>query len=277
MLKTLKDAAVASTRAEAETRDRVALLRERLSESRDVAEKTRASEVAEAKLEDLRTNRSVGARLGQLLVTRNLKVTDLIVSWDSEGTGEVDVSEFRHHVLSIGLQAEPSEVDELFNILDEDGGGTLDMNEVKHALKTLQDAASNADLEISRLKKATVDLWKTAKVAQVEFKKVQKSDEAVLTAKQKIIEAEIEARTVVEEKAKLRREKAAAEKRQAAEAERQAFEAKIAARRKATQEVLDAELKSFSAKKPIVTAQGSGQISAQGSSQIFALGSRGSE
>lgn len=244
-LKALKDSAVDAARSEAETRELMAQLQARVEQARQVMSKTKASEEAEIKLEALRNNKSVGARLGQLLVTRNLKVTDLIVSWDADGTGEVDKKEFAHHVKGVGLQAEDAEINGLFESLDEDGGGTLDMTEVKHALKTLQDAASDADLEITRLKKATVELWKTAKSAQVEFKKVQKADELAAADKQAAVEAEIAKRAAIELQHRLAREQAALERRKAAEEERRAFEAKIAARRKATQEKEEAEMKAF--------------------------------
>ena len=42
------------------------------------ADKTRTSELADARLEELRNNKSVGARIGQLLIARNMKVADVV-------------------------------------------------------------------------------------------------------------------------------------------------------------------------------------------------------
>ena len=86
--------------------------------------------------------------------------------WDPTGDG-VDQKEFRENVLSMGVVAEPGEVDELFNSLDEDGGGSLDVGEIKAALKSLADQSAQADVELAQLKRTTGDLAKTAKAAQV--------------------------------------------------------------------------------------------------------------
>ena len=247
VLKSLKDAAVGAQREEADTRKLVEQVEERLEQSLEVLAKTRASEEAEVRLEDLRTNKGVGARLGVLLVTRNLKVGDLTLAWDSDGLGEVDRAAFRKNVLSIGLVAEDAEIYELFDSLDTDGGGSLDMNEVKHSLKTLQDAASQVDADIAKLKKSTGELWKIAKTAQVEFKKLQKADEIMEADRKAKKDAREQARIAVEQEKRAAQAKAAARRLEKEEEAKRAYEAKIEARRQLQAEKLQAEMKAFSA------------------------------
>ena len=47
-------------------------------------------------------------------------MSDVVARWDPNGDG-VDKLEFRANVFELGLVAEASEVDELFEGLDEDG------------------------------------------------------------------------------------------------------------------------------------------------------------
>jgi len=110
------------------------------------AEKARAIGAAvlgfEAALEEaeqMRRGMTVDARLGALLVKRGVKVADVVEQWDASGTGEVDVNEFRTHVLALGLDGEADEIDALFRSLDHDGGGSLDKAELRDALKVCRD------------------------------------------------------------------------------------------------------------------------------------------
>jgi len=245
-LKGLKDAASGASRERAETTGLVERLQERLSQAEDVMAKTLASEEAEVKLEELRANKGVGPRLGQLLVTRNVKITDVVTSWDTDGTGEMDKNVFRKHVLGMGLVAEDAEIYDLFDSLDGDSGGTLDMGEVKNALKTLQDAAGNADGEVARLKKSTGELWKVAKTAQVELKKVRKIDETRDAERKAATKAELEAKLAVQQEMKAAKARVAEKRRLAAEEDKKAFEAKIEVRRRQHAEKLEMEKKAFS-------------------------------
>ena len=219
-----------------------AQMRERAAQISKVLEATRASEQADMRLEQLRSRKSAGAKLGTILVSRNLKVSDLVNKWDPSGDGEVDKAEFRHHVLDIGLQAEAEEIDELFNSLDDDGGGTLDLSEIKAALKVLKEESEQADKEVTILRKTTVELSKLAKAAQVELKKSIKQDETEVAEREKRKVAEQEAREVAKTAAlKARAEKLKARKA-TEEAEREAFEANVMARRQAHKLALEVEL-----------------------------------
>ena len=47
-----------------------------------------------------------------------------------------------------GVDAEASDIDQLFSSLDADGGGSLDLNEIKGTFKKLVDAHTNAQNEL---------------------------------------------------------------------------------------------------------------------------------
>ena len=133
-----------------DTRSAAQLLHKRSEQCMSAAQTTRDAEQADARLEELRNNKSCGARLGAMLVQRNLKVADLVKQWDPSGDGDVDKDEFRQHVTSLGIDSTTEEIDALFASLDEDGGGSLDMHEIKMALKTLKDQSEKATMEVSK-------------------------------------------------------------------------------------------------------------------------------
>ena len=77
------------------------------------------------------------------------KVNELVSSWAKRGEEPINKMEFRQHVRKL-LSADKTykidmrQVDELFEELDEDHGGSLDVAELRLALKKLQDSASTA-------------------------------------------------------------------------------------------------------------------------------------
>ena len=59
--------------------------------------------------------------------------------------------EFRTLVRNnLGIKADNKQIDDFFSSMDADGGGSLDFNELKIALKTLQDATIEAEAEGER-------------------------------------------------------------------------------------------------------------------------------
>lgn len=76
------------------------------------------------------------AQLGAIIKKRNIKLGECIRDW-----GDVTKPQFRKHVLALGVSCAPDAVDALFDLLDEDGGGSLDHAELKNGLKKLLDAA----------------------------------------------------------------------------------------------------------------------------------------
>lgn len=162
-----------------------------------------------------------------------MKVWELVNAWDPSGDGIVSRDLFRTQVIKLGLEGGADELDELFDSLDEDGGGTLDLDEMKHALRTLQEHAQTQDKDLTRLKRTTTELAWKAKEAQVEWRRIVREDEQEEAARAEAARREEEEREAKEMraaqvKANLLEVKAAAQA--AAKAE---YEAKIAARRAA--------------------------------------------
>ena len=222
-----------------DVRSKVAVLRERAAAVEAVADVTELAEKAEARLAEIRDNVSVHAKLGALIIKRNLKIdATFLASWtaangEKRGDGEVDCTGFRVNVRNMGLPEDvaDAEIDGLFGELDSDGGGTLDFKELQASLRKLQDASSAADAELVKLKKSTVEDWKQARAQQAELKRKQKAlEQERLEAEKRLeedkLKAEAEAKAAKE--AKLSAQKAAKE---AKEKEKAEFDAKIAARR----------------------------------------------
>lgn len=107
-------------------------------------------------------------RLGALLVLRNIKVGDLMREWDDDGSGTIDLREWRANLQRLGLQAPITEYDELFRQLDTDASGELIVAEVKSALKALTEAASQAASAEKVQAKLVAERRKVARAAQAE-------------------------------------------------------------------------------------------------------------
>lgn len=143
---------------------------------------TSAFEVTEADLQYARESQSTGSRLGALLKTRNLKIGDVVRAWDRDGTGSVDMKEFRHHVKALGFKAKDDELDAVFLELDDDGSGALDLDELKTALKKLQDSAAAWVANDAKATNGVVAAKKAARTAQYAAQKAEAEAEAKLEA-----------------------------------------------------------------------------------------------
>ena len=88
-------------------------------------------------------------RSPQILIRskKNVRGADLVKAWDSEGKadkkngGAVNKTSFKNNVRKMGLVADDEALDAMFDRIDDDGGGTLDLQELKAALAQMQDAA----------------------------------------------------------------------------------------------------------------------------------------
>ena len=113
---------------------------------------------------------SVESRLGHLLSIRNMKVGEMVARWSTKLVGEVSRSEFRQHILfdkELGLQATTGdELDGLFDRLDADSSGSLDVPELRTALKRCQDAAALAEAELVNRTEEVASLAKATLGAQ---------------------------------------------------------------------------------------------------------------
>ena len=59
------------------------------------------------------------------------RVTDLLHAWDADGDGSIDKSEFRRAVATLGFDALDEEVDGVFEEMDTNRSGTLELREVR--------------------------------------------------------------------------------------------------------------------------------------------------
>lgn len=211
---------------------RISFFKDRIRTATDVANVTADAENADTRLEMIANNKSPDVRLGAELLRRNTKVGDLLKTWEATD-GEVNKKQFRKNVRTLGINDEDDALDALFDTMDQDGGGTLDLEELKSALTSLREASVESDREVERLKKRSADQWKAAKIAQLELKKLRKADEVAEAARLEAEAAALEERKAEAEAkaAQLEAKKAAAAK--AREEEKAAYDAKIAMRRAA--------------------------------------------
>ena len=72
--------------------------------------------------------------------TQKLAFEDLVRLWDKNDDGVLSKIEFRQAVRTpeLGVSAKNSEIDAMFKEFDTDGGGTLDLKELKPCLMALQ-------------------------------------------------------------------------------------------------------------------------------------------
>ena len=217
-------------------RERVEHLQLRIKSIHDVADLTYEAEQADKRLLDLRDNKSAAARLGAELLKKNMKIGDMVMAWDKNREGEIDKPVFAKNVRKMGSEDLKSLSDEelstLFESLDDDGGGTLDMEELKAALVMLRESSQENDKKLARLRKLTVDLWKAARSAQLERRKQAKADEAAAAAKaeQDAEDARVAAEAAERETVERVAKREAAKKRK--EDEKAAYAAMIEERRK---------------------------------------------
>ena len=147
----------------------------------------------------MKDNRSAESRLGALLTTRNVKIGDAMRNWDSDGDGSISMGEFAAEITKLGFKSEqPDELDSVFRKLDDDGSGSLDLDELKVALKSLQDEAVNVVKDEKAKVASLTTVKRAAKAAQkAAFEVQEEADEkigaielATLQAKQVALERE---------------------------------------------------------------------------------------
>ena len=123
----LRKEAMSSDSKDALVRERLEFLRSRIKFTHEVAEATREAEEADKRLVDLRDNKSAAARLGAELLKKNVKIADMVTSWDKNREGEIDKPCFAKNVRKMGSEDLKSltdtELNSLFESLDDDGGG----------------------------------------------------------------------------------------------------------------------------------------------------------
>ena len=197
-----------------------------------VQEVIAALEAAEASCREADSlDKSVDARLGTLLRVRSMKATEIVSRWDPSGTGQIAMRQFRINVRGLGLEASDHEIDGLFRSLDEDGGGTLDMSEIKHALANLQEAAIDADRTAKKLEKAKVSRSKEVASTMLKVQGNLLDDNRIEAEEQQKRQREVEEEEQRIAAAREMRRRASIEKATLSAQQKADFEAKIAARR----------------------------------------------
>ena len=107
----------------------------------------------DAKLDE--SKKTLPVRVGEALVAKKIKVSELVQSWAKRGEEPINKMEFRQHVRKLVKNPDSKQIDGLFEMLDEDHGGTIDVGELRAALKKLQDEASRSgDVHLSIKEKA---------------------------------------------------------------------------------------------------------------------------
>ena len=184
------------------------------------------------------TNGSPPQMLATLFKKKGLNVHEVVSKWDQDGGGSVDQGEFAGHVRDLGLDASDHELSELFQLLDDDASGELEISEVALAMKNLLTMASSAKEAKAAEKAATAVTAKKRKAAEASQ---MAAYEAMLEAERKHDAAEESAGAAAKAKAKAKAEIA----RQAREAKKE-FAAKVAAN--------NAKLSSFTDKEKAAAA-----------------------
>ena len=158
----------------------VNLLRERakaLKEGEALAA-ARASEAMCVKLLEVRSSMTIGSQLGDVINKKGMKVGDVAKKWDTSGDGELDKKEFRKSALGLGLVATAADVDSLFDSLDTDGSGTLNITELQKALKLFTEESNKKNDLIKATGIELRDAFKRLRRAQAEYKAQQMMEKA---------------------------------------------------------------------------------------------------
>ena len=128
-------------------RAEAAMLEKQAALAAKAAHAIEASEQAVLELKELKASTAddTGAKLGQLLHKRRIKIGEIIGQWsksrDPAHRGEVSRAEFHTEVVRLGLEASGHQIGALFDRIDTDSSGWLDVEEAKVAIKALHTAA----------------------------------------------------------------------------------------------------------------------------------------
>ena len=230
-MQVLRTEAKVANAHDAEIVRRVADLRSRAA---DVDEAVRVTEAAEAQEEDakrLMSFRGVDALLGQALIRRSTKIADLVTAWESTN-GHINLHQFRRNVRSMNIDADNESIDALFVSVDQDGGGSLDVSEIRQALEHWKQATAQADQRSVKLQKISSGMWKAAKVKQMELKQrfsdIEEAERAKVEAAAKLEQDKKDAEEAAKKRERARLQAVKERKRE----EAAEFEAKVVERRK---------------------------------------------
>ena len=89
----------------------------------EATDSTETYEEEDRELHDNRASQGLNERMGAHLKMRNIRVPEAVGKWDKDGSGAVDLKEFLFNVKTLGFKAEPKELEQLFNWMDDDKSG----------------------------------------------------------------------------------------------------------------------------------------------------------
>jgi len=88
---------------------------------------------------------SLELKIGVAIQKQKMSVADLLRKWDASGDGEIQPIELRQVVRNhLKIKADNKEIDALFNRLDSDGGGSIDLKEMGDAMRVFQQSVATA-------------------------------------------------------------------------------------------------------------------------------------
>merc|ERR1712070_539480 len=106
---------------------------------------------------------------GEKLNAKGMKEADVALRWSGK-SGEITRSDFRREVCALlGSAVVPAEVDSLFGELDADGGGSLDRDELKDALRRVKAEAEAKKHTIRELALQFIQAFKAMRTAQADL------------------------------------------------------------------------------------------------------------
>ena len=111
------------------------------SEIRKILSEQKAMLKAE---EEAGYHKPMSVRLGDALVGKNIKIPEMVRQWAKRGVEPISKMEFRQNVRKVLDKTNTKDIDALFEEMDDDGGGSLDVEELQSALKDFQAKAATA-------------------------------------------------------------------------------------------------------------------------------------
>ena len=227
----LKKEAMGAAKSETTMMAEANAKKERAAQALEVAEATAILEVTADEVNTVKNDDSVGGRIFKTIQKKSLKVADIISKMDESNDGEISMKEFKQGMMAMGAWSSPEEMRQLFKSLDSDGGGTLDVNELKVWLTTMVDEAERNKERVQKLLSRLVQEVRVMKAAQAGWKKLLDDEkEAAAKEAERLKKAEIDQanKRADEDSAKVI---AKLERKASKAAEKAAFDERVMAKR----------------------------------------------
>lgn len=231
-MKDLQSEAKRANGQDQEIKQHIDFLLSRVEVCSRVLKLTQDAESHEEAFEKTKGSRSTEAQLGYELLKRSTKITDLVSAWESTN-GEMDKVQFRSNVRAFGVDDDDTGLDKVFDSLDLDFNGTLDLGEIRKALEVWKTATYESDRKMVVLKKGTAEKWKVVKLAQMDLQRVLKEDQLKAKAEEEAAAKALEEQEEASKEAKMKEESRLKAIKKKKEEEQRAYDEKIEARRRA--------------------------------------------